>query len=160
MIDTRILEKELARCINSLAEYNPGTEQYRGVLNSIAELRFMIADLKEKQFKERQSAFVITPAPAQLYTGPQQSEPTDDEDEAPTGEKNDEAPEEPTKEEEPETPTYKKEEVRAALGKARAEKGLNVVGYLKTNYGVDNFTALPAGKYAEVMADLEKMGKT
>ena len=51
--------------------------------------------------------------------------------------------------------TYSKEEVRAALGAARA-KGLNVTELMK-KFGVDKFPAFPAGKYGELMAMLEGM---
>lgn len=146
MISIPTLEKELARCVASLEKHEPGSEQYHGVIHSITELRYTIRDLKEGS-----NAFVITPAPAQIDIPETPDECKSEEPEVPTGEKN---------VEEPEAPTYKKEEVRAALGKARAEKGLNVVEYLKTKYRVDNFTALPAGRYAEVMADLAKMGKS
>ena len=51
--------------------------------------------------------------------------------------------------------TYSKEEVRAALGAARAN-GLNVTELMK-KFGVDKFPAFPAGKYGELMALLEGM---
>lgn len=51
--------------------------------------------------------------------------------------------------------TYSKEEVRAALGAARA-KGVNVTELMK-KFGVDKFPAFPAGKYGELMAMLEGM---
>ncbi len=55
------------------------------------------------------------------------------------------APEEPTK-------TYTKEEVRAALAKSR-KNGVNVTELLD-ELGYDNFSAVPAGKYGEIMAKL------
>lgn len=51
--------------------------------------------------------------------------------------------------------TYSKEEVRAALGAARA-KGINVTELMK-KFGVDKFPAFPAGKYGELMTMLEGM---
>lgn len=59
---------------------------------------------------------------------------------------------EPAPEAEPET-KYSKEEVRAALAKARKEKGINVTELLK-EFGVDSFPAFPEGKYGELMARL------
>jgi hypothetical protein len=51
--------------------------------------------------------------------------------------------------------TYSKEEVRAALGAARA-KGINVTELMK-KFGVEKFPAFPAGKYGELMDMLEGM---
>lgn len=51
--------------------------------------------------------------------------------------------------------TYSKEEVRAALGAARA-KGINVTELMK-KFGVDKFPAFPAGRYGELMTMLEGM---
>lgn len=63
---------------------------------------------------------------------------------------------EPTEsvETEPEEPakTYSKEEVRAALAKSR-KQGVNVTELLD-ELGYDNFSAVPAGKYGEIMARL------
>ena len=46
-------------------------------------------------------------------------------------------------------------EVRAALVEARRSKGLNITELLK-EYGVENFSAFPAGKYDELMKRLEE----
>lgn len=53
---------------------------------------------------------------------------------------------------EPETPakTYSKEEVRAALGRAR-KRGL-VVSEVLSEFDVDSFPGLPESKYPELMA--------
>ena len=64
----------------------------------------------------------------------------------------DEQPEETDKPEEP-AKTYEMSEVRAALVAAR-RRGVNVTKLLN-EYGVDNFGAFPAGKYAELMDRLE-----
>ena len=55
---------------------------------------------------------------------------------------------------EPETPvhSFTKEEVRAALARAR-KNGTNVVELLG-EFGYDNFSAVPAGTYPELMARL------
>lgn len=50
---------------------------------------------------------------------------------------------------------YKMEDVRAALVEAR-RKGMNVTELLK-EFGVENFSAFPAGKYGELMARLTKV---
>lgn len=59
---------------------------------------------------------------------------------------------EPTEELEEPAKTYSKEAVRAALARAR-KSGINVVELLG-EYGVDNFSALPAGKYTDLMLRL------
>ena len=51
--------------------------------------------------------------------------------------------------------TYTMTEVRAALAQSR-KKGVNVNEFLQ-GLGYDNFTAVPAAKYGEVMAELEKL---
>lgn len=64
----------------------------------------------------------------------------------------DEQLEETDKKKEP-AKTYEMSEVRAALVAAR-RRGVNVTKLLN-EYGVDNFGAFPAGKYAELMDRLE-----
>ena len=62
---------------------------------------------------------------------------------------------ESNEEPEPEEPSDKfftKEEVRAALAKSR-KRGVNVTELLDA-LGYDNFSAVPAGKYREIMARL------
>lgn len=59
---------------------------------------------------------------------------------------------EPTEELEEPAKTYSKEEVRAALAKSR-KQGVNVTELLG-ELGYDNFSAVPAGKYGEIMARL------
>lgn len=58
---------------------------------------------------------------------------------------------------EPEDKTYSKEEVRAALAESR-NKGVDVPALLK-EFGYSNFSAVPAGKYSEIMAKLAKKKK-
>lgn len=55
---------------------------------------------------------------------------------------------------EPETTEYKLEDVRAALVDARRNRGVNVTELLR-EFGVENFSAFPAGKYGELMAKLK-----
>ena len=52
--------------------------------------------------------------------------------------------------------TYTMEEVRAALGNLRSKKGIEINPILE-KFGVSNFSALPAGKYPELMAYLETL---
>lgn len=53
-----------------------------------------------------------------------------------------------------EHPEYKMEDVRAALVAARRKKGVNVTELL-LEFGVENFSAFPAGRYWELMQRLE-----
>lgn len=50
-------------------------------------------------------------------------------------------------------PEYKMEDVRAALVAARRKRGVNVTELLR-EFGVDNFSAFPAGRYWELMQRL------
>ena len=59
--------------------------------------------------------------------------------------------EEPTEE----TKTYTKEEVRAELAKAR-KRGVNVAELLQ-EFGVDQFPAVPASRYGELMDKLAEL---
>ena len=52
--------------------------------------------------------------------------------------------------------TYSMEEVRAALGNLRSKKGIEINPILE-KFGVSNFSALPAGRYPELMAYLETL---
>lgn len=54
-------------------------------------------------------------------------------------------------------PEYKMEDVRAALVAARRRKGINVTALLQ-EFGVENFSAFPAGRYWELMQRLEGEG--
>lgn len=54
-------------------------------------------------------------------------------------------------------PEYKMEDVRAALVAARRKKGVNVTELLR-EFGVENFSAFPAGRYWELMQRLEGEG--
>lgn len=70
-----------------------------------------------------------------------------------------EFPEEPPAVEETsaiEAKTYEASDVRKALVDAKA-KGANVKELMQKIAGADNFGAVPAGKYAELMAAIEKV---
>lgn len=69
----------------------------------------------------------------------------------------DKAPE-PEPEPETETPSYSMVEVRTALGEAR-RRGVNVAELVRS-FGVNNFTAIPAGSYPELMRKLEELEAT
>lgn len=49
---------------------------------------------------------------------------------------------------------YKMEDVRAALVDARRSRGINVTELLR-EFGVENFSAFPAGRYGELLRRLE-----
>lgn len=140
MNTTEILRREVDRCVRLLPETDPMDSLYTELLNSLHSLSSLAGWLG------------IAAPEGEAFTpdapSPERAKEEATKPDAPS-------PEQP----EEETVSYKKEEVRAALGKARAEKGLNVSEFLKTNYGVENFSYLPAGKYADVMARLAGMGK-
>lgn len=139
MNTTEILRREFDRCVRLLPETDPMDSLYTELLNSLHSLSSLAGWLGIAAQEEG----VEPDAPSPERAKEEATKP-----DAPS-------PEQP----EEETVSYKKEEVRAALGKARAEKGLNVSEFLKENYGVENFSYLPAGKYADVMARLAGMGK-
>lgn len=56
-----------------------------------------------------------------------------------------------------EAKTYTKAEVRGALGTARSA-GLDVPGFLKEMFNTGSFSAVPEGKYSELMDELKKRG--
>ena len=56
-----------------------------------------------------------------------------------------------------EKPTLTASEVRARLAEAR-RNGINVAALIK-EFGVDNFTALPATKYADLLSMLDNAGQ-
>ena len=67
-----------------------------------------------------------------------------------------EFPEDVPEEPKPEAKTYDPAEVRKALVDAKA-KGANVKELMQKIAGADNFAGVPAGKYAELMAAIEKV---
>lgn len=136
-----ILEKEEERLINALPKVDAinQADTYNVILNNLTAVRYHLGELDEEEPEEDSRVIGVTP-----------QEPSVEEFHPPVM-----LPEEPEEEdtppwEEPKpAPTYTREEVRAALAKAR-KTGLNVTELL-AEYGVDNFSALPAGKYAEIM---------
>jgi hypothetical protein len=134
-----ILEKEEERLINALPKVDAinQAETYNVILNNLTAIRYHIGELDEEEPEEDSRVIGVTP-----------QEPSVEEFSPPVMAP-EETPEEDTPPWEEPAPTYSREEVRAALAKAR-KTGLNVTELL-SEYGVDNFSALPAGKYAEIM---------
>lgn len=83
-------------------------------------------------------------------------EPEEPEAEPDTSEEPEEEPETP---EEPETEeSYSEAEVKSAIAKARSSGKVNKISdWLKENWGVTGFPALPANKYGEVMKKLKEL---
>ena len=133
---------------------------YEKILDNINSLAYL--PLGENWADERNEINIEPPAPAEhpVDNVTPFPEPSTEEYAAPVmsgkqvgvGLSKDKLDDAPT--EEPEK-TYAKEDVRAALAKAR-KKGINVTEFLG-EFGVENFTGLPAAKYPEVMAKLEAL---
>ena len=119
-------------------------QEFGAVLDMLDRLHFFVDRLRIREHNvvreigEAIPLSKIEPAPVvKLY-----DEPSVEEYAPPVMEP---AEEEPTK-------TYTKEEVRAALAKSR-KQGVNVTELLD-ELGYDNFSAVPAGKYGEIMSRL------
>ena len=138
--EKEILRREYERLIGRLEEIDPvvNPETYKTVLEAIDHLAFLS---KEHDIPVGIMASEDMPVCPEPETEPI-TEPEED-------------PDEPDNEPEEDTPavTYKKEDVRAALAKAR-KSGTNVTELLG-ELGYDNFSAVPAGKYGEIMARIE-----
>jgi hypothetical protein len=136
----KILEKEEERLINALPKVDAinQAETYNVILNNLTAVRYHIGELDEEELEENSHVIGVTP-----------QEPSTEEFHPPVMLPEEPEEEEPEEEDPAPVPTYSREEVRAALAKAR-KTGLNVTELL-SEYGVDNFSALPAGKYAEIM---------
>jgi hypothetical protein len=152
--EKEILRKEYARLITRLEEVDPvqSPALYKELLEAIDSL-YNLSGLYYEDSKEWYGDFKINPG----VEIPVTTEPSAEEFRPPVMEPEEPEVEEP-KVEEPEEPkteepkTYKREDVRAALARAR-KKGVSVAELL-SEFGVDNFTGLPAAKYGELMSKL------
>ena len=131
-----IFSREEKRLALALVELEPirECETYSTILDNIFHLQLLQLDDKEKIVGIRPHVDEDRPEPSiEEYSAPVMT------------------PVEVTPEVTP-TVTYTKEDVRAALAGAR-KKGTNVTELL-AEFGVSNFSALPAGMYPQVMARL------
>lgn len=160
MTDSKeVMRREYARVVDRLGEVDPCSNPalYKELLEFINSL-YAMSGLQFDDYVERRKietklerdAILAEPIPEPI---PEVEEPKADPVPAP-----DPAPApEPEPEPEPEDKTYSKEEVRAALAESR-NKGVDVPALLK-EFGYSNFSAVPAGKYSEIMTKLAKKKK-
>jgi len=139
--EREILHKQYLLLIDRLDEVDPTTnpQLYKTLLDMIEKVawlpEFRIGDPvlsedfpKPEPSVEEFAPPVITPLPDPI---PEIDEPTE------------------------ETKTYSKEEVRAELAMAR-KRGVNVAELLQ-EFGVDQFPAVPASRYGELMDKLAEL---
>lgn len=138
-----ILQRELTRCALALTEMDPAREHksYGELVTTVQSLIWMTnaPDTASPVVGVEQEPYI----PAEIKVIP--AEEMTEEDKADAAAVIEAAEEAKTKE-------YTREEVRAALARSR-KTGVNVPELL-AEFGVDNFSALPAGKYPELMARL------
>lgn len=158
---------QLRRMVIQLKETDPTSVEYGHLLDNMEHLVY--ADWMEDVEKVVGDVYDAPPmrlmaaiASARLEEE-RKSEPVDEghephEQDVPPWESADAAPDvasAPAPEEaEEEHKEYEPSEVRTALVAAR-RKGTNVTELLKEMFGVDNFTAVPASRYWELMERLE-----
>lgn len=138
-----ILQRELTRCALALTEMDPAREHksYGELVNTVQSLIWMTnaPDTASPVVGVEREPYI----PAEIKVIP--AEEMTEEDKADAAAVIEAAEEAKAKE-------YTREEVRAALARSR-KTGVNVPELL-AEFGVDNFSALPAGKYPELMARL------
>lgn len=138
-----ILQRELTRCALALTEMDPAREykSYGELVNTVQSLLWMttVPDTASPVEGVEREPYI----PAEIKVIP--AEEMTEEDKADAAAVIEAAEEAKAKE-------YTREEVRAALARSR-KTGTNVPELL-AEFGVDNFSALPAGKYPELMARL------
>lgn len=135
------LKAEVRRLLKTLPTVNPASYDYCQLLSNL-EMVLGSTDLIGLALSESG------------YDMPTEDQPGVLPDKAPEPEP------EPVPEPEPETetPSYSMVEVRTALGEAR-RRGVNVAELVRS-FGVNNFTAIPAGSYPELMRKLEELEAT
>lgn len=139
-----ILQRELTRCALALTEMDPARESktYGEVVGNLQALNWMVREAEIcDQTPDPHEGRTYTPAEIKVIPAEEMTE----DDKADAAAVIEAAEEVKAKE-------YTREEVRAALARSRKE-GVNVPELL-AEFGVDNFSALPAGKYPELMARL------
>ena len=167
---TEFTKQECFRLIDKLAETDPTTEAYHILLSSIerfdsigntvdeiAQLReaateqvvIDVAAIKEQMKKRAEAASTPTSPPEDdgTHTIPPELVVPFETTDFPA-----EVKDEPVKDEPVEEETYTSSQVRKALVDAR-KAGVDVKALL-AEFGADNFSAVPAGKYGAIMRKL------
>ena len=151
-----ILRREYLRVVDRLGEVDPVTNPglYKELLNAVDSLYNLSgmslednAEFYEKYAPNHPVGFTTDIGPT--LVGP--ANPVELPSEPDEPEEEDKKPE-PAEEPKADAPALTKEVVRAALAKAR-KSGVNVTELLG-ELGYDNFSAVPAAKYGEIMERL------
>lgn len=150
------LTRQAHRCVDHLNTVDPGSHEFSMTLENMERLmaiRQFVAECLDTEPKPENHccdcdchSMETSPEPPVLHVVTMEEQPVAPIEEVTTSEPSTTEGEEKT---------YTKEEVRAALGAARA-KGVNVTELMK-KFGVDKFPAFPAGRYGELMTMLEGM---
>lgn len=148
MIDlTKLFDTEIQRMAEKLCAMDPGSAAYGQMLSNMSDL-IWLADRRTLAAQEKPAVIDITPAHVKKAVEEDLGLDTPEET-APQAE----PVAEPVAEPAPETGrSYTKEEVRAALAESR-KRGVRVTELL-AGLGYDNFSAVPAGEYFAIMAEL------
>lgn len=165
------LANELQRALDKQSELSPDTIEYAQVMVNLERLAYSseLYDTVHQFIRENTEAEEENVGGPKLYvinadTNTLEEAPTCRVDCVATYEKNDDEVEPDSEDcdtEEPqpttggEVPHYEPEEVRAALVVART-KGVSVKDLLN-EFGVDNFSSFPAGRYHELMARVKAL---
>lgn len=146
------LRLEFKRLFEQLISTDPGTDTYRNILRNFEMLDSIGPTLND--YLHRYDTDPVSECNEDCADCPncEGGEQTEDADiveyPTPAPEPHDPVPEE--------KPTLTPSEVRARLAEAR-RNGINVAALIK-EFGVDNFTALPATKYADLLGMIENAG--
>lgn len=164
---TEYFKSECLKCSKALADTPADAETYGRVLSNWYNLILIHQSLEDMEY-EVSLGKVESPIPDGVipFPTPEVEEETlpdaslipelEPDEEVTFSNASPEAEDEPEEATEP-TKKYTAAEVRSALVEARREKGFNVNEYLQKKFGVNSFTALPEGKYAELMQDIEAL---
>lgn len=146
MIDfTKLFENEFQRMARSMSVMDPSSAAYGQLLSNMSDLVYLAHRLGAAT-QENPDVIDVTPAHVKKAVAEDLGLDTPEEPAA-------EIVPEPVSGPTPETGrSYTKEEVRAALAESR-KRGVKVTELLG-ELGYDNFSAVPAGEYGEVMAKL------
>lgn len=159
MASSLFVQAELRRLLTRLSECDPATNEYNATLYALSQFTHLAADIDAIAKEIGMEPVVLTKAEPKLQSPVEEDKVVPFP--APADELPFDVPEPEVKDEtpEPEPPaapavTLTKEEVRAALAKARKDKGINIPQFLQQNFGCSTFSELPEGKYEECVVKL------
>lgn len=157
---TEYSANELRRIIAMIPQTDPTTTEYHillqslecfaGIMESIEEIMEQVGEpdaedgaIVKVEFRP-EAALAVKP---ESIFHPEPESPFPEPEDKAEEEKPKAEPTEPAR-------VWEMAEVRAALVEARRSKGINITELLK-EFGVENFSAFPAGRYDELMKRLE-----